>query len=174
MSKITKALALSFALLVPAFAHAQVAGKIAVLDPEAAVLSTDAAQKRLKELAAQADFAKDKKEYERLAKEGQEMQKKLQKDSSIMSAEQKQASSKQLEDKANDIEYLRRKLANRQQEAVQGIMQDMQANFTKVVTDLIKSENIGLLINKRAVMHADASYDITSKVTEGLNKANAQ
>lgn len=176
MFKPTKTLALLFAVLVSAVAHAQsgTQGKIAVLDPEAAVLSTDLAQKRLKALAAQPDFEKDKKEYEHLTKEGEEMQKKLEKDSAIMSAEQKAEGSKKLQDKASDIEYLRRKLAGRQQETMQGIMQDMQAKYTKVVTDLIKSEHIGLLINKRAVMHADAGYDITSRVTEELNKANSQ
>lgn len=164
------------ALLVSAVGHAQpaAAGKVAVLDPEAAVLSTDAAQKRLKALAAQPDFDKDKKDFERMAKEGQDMQKQLQKDSAIMSPEQKEAGRKKLEEKANDIEYLRRKLASRQQEAMQSIMEEMQAKYTKAVTDLIKAENIGLLINKRAVMHADSGYDITSKVTEALNKANSQ
>lgn len=163
-------------LLASATSYAQPAAgsKIAVLDPEAAVLSTDQAQKRLKALAAQPDFDKDKKEFERLAKEGQDMQKQMQKDSAVMSAAQKDEARKKLEGKANDIEYLRRKLAGKQQEAMQGIMEEMQPKYTKAVTDLIKSENIGLLINKRAVMHADNSYDITSKVTEALNKANSQ
>lgn len=176
MFKSTKTVALLFALFLPVFAQAQpsVQGKIAVLDPEAAILSTDDAQKRLKALSAQPEFDKDKKEFERLAKEGQDMQKQLQKDSAIMSPAQKEEAGKKLEGKANDIEYLRRKLAGKQQEAMQGIMEDMQAKYTKAVTDLIKSENIGLLINKRAVMHADNSYDITSKVTEALNKANSQ
>ena len=176
MFKSTKIIALLFAFLASAVVSAQPAtqGKIAVLDPEAAILSTDDAQKRLKAVASQPDFDKDKKEYERLAKEGQDMQKQLQKDSAIMSPAQKEEAAKKLEGKANDIEYLRRKLAGKQQEAMQGIMEEMQAKYTKAVTDLIKSENIGLLVNKRAVMHADNSYDITSKVTEALNKANAQ
>jgi outer membrane protein len=170
-------MALLFMLLVSAVATAQPAasGKIAVLDPEGAILSTDEAQKRLKALAAQPDFDKDKKDFERLAKEGQDMQKQLQKDSAVLSPEQKDAQRKKLEEKANDIEYLRRKLGGRQQEAMQGIVEDMQTKYTKAVSDLIKSENIGLLINKRAaVMHADNSYDITNKVTDALNKANSQ
>ncbi len=174
MFKTVKALALFSVLFASMFAHAQAAGKVAVLDPEAAVLSTDEAQKRLKSLAAQPDFDKDKKEFERLAKDGQDMQKQMQKDAAIMSPAQKDEARKKLEGKANDIEYLRRKLAGKQQEAMQGIMEEMQPKFAKAVTDLIKSENIGLLINKRAVMHADTGYDITSKVTEALNKANGQ
>lgn len=176
MFKTAKTFALLSVLFASVFANAQslAAGKIAVLDPEAAVLSTDEAQKRLKALAAQPDFDKDKKEFERLAKEGQDMQKQMQKDSAIMSPAQKEEARKKLEGKANDIEYLRRKLAGKQQEAMQSIMEEMQAKYTKAVTDLIKAENIGLLVNKRAVMHADAGYDITSKVTEALNKASGQ
>lgn len=176
MVKTAKTFALLTVLFASVFANAQslAAGKIAVLDPEAAVLSTDEAQKRLKALAAQPDFDKDKKEFERLAKEGQDMQKQMQKDSAIMSPAQKEEARKKLEGKANDIEYLRRKLAGKQQEAMQSIMEEMQAKYTKAVTDIIKAENIGLLVNKRAVMHADNSYDITSKVTEALNKAGSQ
>jgi outer membrane protein len=37
---------------------------------------------------------------------------------------------------------------------------------------MIKSENIGLLLDARAVMHVDAGFNITNKVTEQLNKAN--
>ncbi len=173
----TKTVALLFALFVSAVASAQqpvAQGKIAVLDPDAAILSTDEAQKRLKALAAQPEFDKDKKDFERLNKEGQDMQKQLQKDAAIMSPAQKEEAGKKLEGKANDIEYLRRKLAGKQQEAMQSIEEDMQAKYTKIVTDLIKSENIGLLVNKRAVMHADNSYDITTRVTEALNKASSQ
>ncbi len=176
MFKTAKTFALFTVLFASVFANAQslAAGKVAVLDPEAAVLSTDEAQKRLKALAAQPEFDKDKKEFERLAKEGQDMQKQMQKDSAIMSPTQKEEARKKLEGKANDIEYLRRKLAGKQQEAMQSIMEEMQAKYTKAVTDIIKAENIGLLVNKRAVMHADNSYDITSKVTEALNKAGSQ
>lgn len=172
MFKTAKTFALLSVLFASVFANAQsgAAGKIAVLDPEAAVLSTDEAQKRLKALSAQPEFDKDKKEFERLAKEGQDMQKQMQKDSAIMSPAQKEEARKKLEGKANDIEYLRRKLASKQQEAMQSIMEEMQTKYTKAVTDLLKSENIGLLINKRAVMHTDSSFDITSKVTEALNK----
>ena len=100
MFKSSKAVALLFAaLLMPMVAQAQPSAqaKIAVLDPEAAILSTDDAQKRLKALGAQPEFDKDKKEFERLAKEGQDMQKQLQKDSAIMSAAQKEEAGKKLE-----------------------------------------------------------------------------
>lgn len=176
MFRTIQAVALILALSVSAAIQAQplTTGKIAVLNPQAAIMSTEEAQKRIKALNAQPDFDADKKQFEKLKKEYEDMVKQLQKDASVMSAEQKDAQRKKLETKASDIEYLGRKLQGKQQELGQGIMEDMQAKYTKVVTDLIKSENIGLLIDRSAVMHADGSYDITSKVTDGLNKANSQ
>jgi outer membrane protein len=161
------------ALLLPGFASAQaVQGKIAVLDPEMAILSTDEAQKRLKALGTQAEFDADKKQYEKLKKEYEDMVKQLQKDAAVMSADQKAAQSKKLETKGSDIEYIGRKLQGKQQELMQTLMQEMEPKFKKAVTDIIKSDNIGLLLNARTVMHADNSYNITSKVTEALNKSN--
>lgn len=173
MVKTYKTILLMCALLMPAFANAQAAqGKIAVLDPEMAILSTDEAQKRLKALGAQPDFDADKKQFEKLKKEYEDSVKQLQKDAAVMSNDQKEAQRKKLEAKGSDIEYLSRKLQGKQQEAMQGLMQEFEPKFKKAVTDIIKAENIGLLLNARTVMHADTGYNITGKVTEALNKAN--
>ncbi|HET8711019.1 MAG TPA: OmpH family outer membrane protein [Spongiibacteraceae bacterium] len=172
----TKTLALLLALSVSAVVNAQTVtgGKIAVLDTQGAILSTDEAQKRLKALSAQPEFDGDKKQYEKLKKDYEDMVKQLQKDAAVMSAEQKDAQRKKLEAKASDIEYLGRKLQGKQQDVVQTYMQEEEAKFRKAVADIIKSENIGLLLDARTVMHADNSYNITSKVTDALNKANSQ
>lgn len=176
MFKSYKTIALLFALLVSAVATAQPAaqGKIAVLDAQGAILSTDDAQKKLKAFSAQPDFDTDKKQFEKLKKEFDDMVKQFQKDGAVMSNEQKEEQRKKLETKQSDIEYLGRKLQAKQQELVRTIMQDQEAKFKKAVADLIKSENIGLLLDVSTVMHLDNSYNITSKVTDALNKANSQ
>ncbi len=173
MVKTYKTILLMCALLLPGLASAQsVQGKIAVLDPEMAILSTDEAQKRLKAMSTQPEFDTDKKQYEKLKKEYEDMVKQLQKDSAVMSADQKAAQGKKLEAKGTDIDYIGRKLQGKQQELMQTLMREQEAKFKKIVTDIIKSENIGLLLNARQVMHADGTYNITSKVTEALNKSN--
>ena len=172
MVKTYKIILLMCALLLPGAVYAQAPGKVAVLDPEMAILSTDEAQKRLKALGTQPDFDTDKKQFEKLKKEYEDMIKQLQKDSAVMSAEQKEAQRKKLETKGSDIEYISRKLQGKQQEMMQSLMQELEPKFKKAVTDIIKAENIGLLLNARTVMHADTSFNITTKVTEALNKAN--
>ncbi len=176
MFKLTKSIALLVALLASTMAIAQpaVQGKIAVLDAQAAIFSTDDAQKKLKALGTQPDFDADKKQFEKLKKEYQDMVDQLQKDAAVMSNDQKEEQRKKLEAKASDIEYLGRKLQGKQQELMQSLMQEQEAKFKKVVADIIKSENIGLLLDARSAMHVDNSYNITSKVTDALNKANAQ
>lgn len=176
MFNITKVLALLLTLSLAAGAHAQAAisGKIAVLDTQGAVLSTEEAQKKIKALNAQPEFDTDKKQFEKLKKEYDDLVKQLQKDAAVTSADQKEVQRKKLETKASDIEYLGRKLQGKQQEVMQTLMQEQEPKFKKVVADLIKAENIGLLLDARTVMHADTSYNITGKVTDALNKANSQ
>lgn len=174
MVKTCKSILVMLALLTAAVAHAQapLQGKIAVLDQQMAIISTDEAQKRLKALTAQPDFDQSKKELDKLKKEYEDLVKQLQKDMAVMSPEQKETQGKKLEAKRSDIEHIGRKLQASQQEVLQDLMQQMQGKFSKVVSDIIKSDNIGLLLDARVAMHVDNSYNITNKVTEALNKAN--
>ena len=169
MLKLRQSALILFALLLPSLAMAQ--GKIAILDVQAAILNTDAAQKQFKDLRAQPAYDANIKELEKLKKEYEDLVKQVQKDLAVMSAEQKDAQRKKIEDKRGDIEHIARKLQASEQELAQQVMQQMGPKLQGVVTDLIKSEGIGLLLDRKAVMHADLSYNITAKVTEQLNKA---
>lgn len=48
--------------------------------------------------------------------------------------------------------------------------QELSPRVQEVLRDLIKSEGIGLLLQRSAVIHADAGYSITAKVTDLLNQ----
>ena len=50
----------------------------------------------------------------------------------------------------------------------------MGPKVQEVLRDLIKSEDIGLLLQRGAVIHADAGYSITAKVTDKLNQVAAK
>ena len=43
-----------------------------------------------------------------------------------------------------------------------------------MLREIITSEGIGLLLQRGAVIHADASYSITAKVTDKLNQMAAK
>jgi outer membrane protein len=147
-------------------------GKIAVFDMQTAIMRTDMAQKRFKALEAQPDFDNGKKALDKLKKEYDDMLKQLQKDLAVLSPEQKEAQGKKLEGKRSDIEHTGRKLQAAQQEVLQKVMQEVDPKFKKVMDDLIKSENISLLLDARSTLYFDSAFDITGKVTEQLNKGN--
>lgn len=164
-----KYLAVVMALVISAGALAE--GKVAVLDVDRAILQTQEATKRFKALQDQADFKADRAEFEKLKKLQEDLVKQYQKDLAVMSNDQKEAQHKKIASAQADLEHVGRKLQAAEQEVAQALAQEMAPKLQAVVADIIKSEGIGLLINSKAVMHADTSFNVTAKVTEKLNQA---
>ncbi len=172
MSKLFK---LTFAVLVlalPTLGWAQ--GKIAVVDLQEAILQTDLAQKRLQEIRSQDDFKADKAEFERLKKELDELVKKFQKDAAVMSQEQQSAARQKLASKQADLEHVVGKVQQTEQAAAQALLQEMGPKVQEVLREIITADGIGLLLQRGAVIHAEASYSITAKVTDKLNQMAAK
>ncbi len=163
---------LLFCVMLSVFAMgAQAQGKIAVLDIQSAILNTDVAQERLKALRNEPDFKDNRKELESLKKEHDKMVEKLKKDIAVLSAEQKQAKSQRISEKRADIEHVARKLQAAEQQLVQEVVQELAPKMQEVVGELIKNEQIGLLLDRKATLHVDNAFNITAKVTDKLNKA---
>lgn len=160
------------ALSLPALGWAQ--GKIAVVNLQEAILQTDLAQKRLGEVRSQSDYKSDKKEFDKLKDEFDKLVKDFQKDAAVMSQEQQLAARKKLASKQADLEHVTGKLQQAEQAAGQALLQEMSPRVQEVLRDLIKSEGIGLLLQRSAVIHADAGYSITAKVTDQLNQKKSK
>ncbi len=172
MSKLLKILAASLIFSLPAMAMAQ--GKIAVVNLQEAILQTDAAQKRLQEVYNQPDFKADKAEFDKLKKELDDLVKSYQKDAAVMSQEQQSTMRQKLQSKQSDLEHVAGKLKQAEQTAGQALLQEMSPKVQEVLRDLISTEGIGLLVRQEAVIHADAGYNITAKVTDKLNQLSAK
>lgn len=167
MLKTKQSLAIVFLLALSGFALA--AEKIAVVDVQRAIIDTEMAKERLASLREEADFKGNMDEVEAIKKEGQALVEKLQKDGPVMSSEQQAALQKKIQEKQADLEHIARKLQAKEQEVLQEIMVQRQEQTKKVISELIKSEGIGLLLDKRAAIHAEPGFDITAKVTSKLN-----
>jgi outer membrane protein len=50
----------------------------------------------------------------------------------------------------------------------------MAPKVQEVLREIIAAEGIGLLLQRASVIHADAGYSITAKVTDKLNQAAAK
>lgn len=168
MSKLMKNLVAVIALSLPAIAMAQ--GKIAVVSLQEAILQTDVAQKRLEDVYNQEDFKSDKEEFDKLKKELDELVQEFQKDAAVMSQEQQASMRQRLASKQSDLEHVAGKLKQAESAAGQALLQEMSPRVQEVLRDLIASEGVGLLLRQEAVIHADAGYNLTAKVTDKLNQ----
>lgn len=155
-------------LMVSSLASAQ--GRIAVVDLQAAILQTDYAQERLAEFENNEDFAADKQEFERLRSELDELVANFQRDEAAMSDDQKVSAQQKLRSKQSDIEYVAKKLRAMQQQNAQRVFQELAPKAREVLSEIIATEQIGLLLQQQTVIHADLSYSITAKVTDKLNQ----
>ncbi|MEQ9464839.1 MAG: OmpH family outer membrane protein [Haliea sp.] len=160
---------MSAALLLPAIGWAQ--GKIAVVNLEQAILQTDHAQKRLTAERSSDAYKSDKAEFDRLKDELDKMVQEFQKDAAVMSQDQQLAARRRLSSKQADLEHVAGKLQQAEQEVGQLLLQEMSAKVQEVLQELITTEGIGLLLQRGSVIHADAGYSITAKVTDKLNQA---
>lgn len=168
MKRLMNLTAIMAALLISTSAFA--AGKIAVLNVQQAVVNTKVAQERLKDLQKEPSFKQNRDELEALGKSYQATVEQLQKDAAVMSAEQKQAERKKLQEKYADMEHVKRKLQTAEQEFLQGLMQELGPKLKQAVDELIEEDGIGMIINQQATMYVDSGYSITAKVTDKLNK----
>ncbi len=172
MSKLLKITLAAVALSLPMLGWAQ--GKIAVVNLQEAILQSDEAQRRLTAVREQEDYKSDKSEFDRLKDEFDELVQGFQKDAAVMSQEQQVAARKKLASKQADLEHVAGKLQQAEQAAGQTLLQEMSPKVQEVLRELIATEGIGLLLQNSSVIHADAGYSITAKVTDKLNQLPAQ
>ena len=169
MSRLMKVAVAVLGLSLSTFAWPE-SGKIAVVDVQGAILATDIAQKRMAEVRGVKDYKADKAEYDRLKTEFEELLQKFQKDSAVMSAEQQAAARTKLASKQADLEHVTGKLQQTEQVAGQALLQEMAPKVQEVLREIISEEEIGILMQRNAIIHADPSYSISAKVTDKLNQ----
>ncbi|HEY6131917.1 MAG TPA: OmpH family outer membrane protein [Halioglobus sp.] len=172
MSRLLKVALAILAFSVPTLGWTE--GKIAVVDVQGAILQTDVAQKRLGEIRSQDEYKKNKAEYDRLKTEGEALLKTFQKDAAVMSQDQKANAQKKLSSMQDDLEHVTSKLQQAEQTAGQALLQEMAPKVQDVLREIIEKDGIGLLLQRNAVVHAEASYSITAQVTDKLNQLNAK
>ena len=54
------------------------------------------------------------------------------------------------------------------------LLQEMAPKVQEVLREIIAAEGIGLLLQRSSVIHADAGYSVTAKVTDKLNQSAAE
>lgn len=147
-------------------------GKIAVVNPQRAILTTDEGEKRVKALERRKDYVALREQLEDWQDEGADIERKLRKDGSTMKESKRRNLQRRISILRVDVEHQARKLQAMQNELLESLNQEMGPSLKEVLDSLIKSEGIGLLLfeNPEVVRYADSNYDLTAKVAERLNK----
>lgn len=163
MSVILLALAM---LLGYGVAHAS-ATKVAVLDREAAVLSTKAAKSAQDRLFAELKPQRDKVEKLRIDLDA--INNKLTKEASTLPEASKRSLREQGEAKAKEFSTLMKQVQDRSQQEQQALLKNLLPNLEKILEAMRKSGEFDLLIDRRSVVYAGPDIDITAKVVQRLD-----
>ncbi len=150
--------------------QAYAAGKIAVVDRQKAILDTVEAKNRLRKLRESADFVANLKERDVAISKVKELYAKAQKEGPTMSKDEQTSLALKIQEKEADVKHAATKLQSYEQQLARGILLEHNEKMMAVINDIIKEEEVGLLLGEEGVLYANAEYSITAKVTEKLNE----
>ena len=142
--------------------------RIAVLDFQRALMESTQVQAEFKK--AEQQLSGEQSRARQLAEEARSLQERLQRDGSIMSEDERRKVSQQVEQKAQEYQFIASRLQKQQQEIQQEIIERHRPSLEQAVNDLIKEHKIDLLLDRQAVSFARPQFDLTSAVAEKLNK----
>lgn len=155
-------------LAVPALA-AEKAEKIAVVDIQRVIFTSDVAKARQKQLQANSEFVSLQAKYDSIAADVKAVQKKIEAERDTMTQEQATENQKKMEYLRADYDLVERKLRAEVQQLQGKIMEELQPKVQAALKELVDAEGITLLLQREAVIVADPSLDVTSKLLERLN-----
>jgi len=148
-------------------------GKIAVLNINAAIQNTDIAQKRIRELRETADYTELRARLDSIDDQLQKMSEDAEKNGVTWDQAKQVEFSKKRDYALADRKLIIEKLQAEDRVLSQKIMQELGEKAQTALQQLIEADGIGLVLNAnpQSIIHVDASYDITAKLTDRINKA---
>jgi outer membrane protein len=150
------------------FALAADVAKIGVIDFQK-ILETSAAGK-----AIQAELkSKNEMMAADLQKKGTEIEnisKRLERESMVMSKEMREEKEREQRIKVNDFKSLQKKYRAELQKLQVELMQKLQTDLNAVTAEIGKKEGYLLIMDKRGVVYAPTSVDLTDKIIQRLNE----
>jgi outer membrane protein len=119
---------------------------------------------------------KDKMEVQLKSKgaEIEELGRRLERESMVMSKEMRDEKEREHRIKINDFKTLQKKFRGQLQSTERQLMNQLKKDIDKIVTQIGKSEGYLLIVNKIGVIYSPSSIDITDKLIQKLNAATAK
>ncbi len=157
---------LSLWLLVSGLALAET--KIAVVDLRAALFSSNAAKQFGDELRK--DFADEESKLKALGDDAKALQERLQKDAAIMVAAERDRLAAELEDKAQEFNYLKQRYQSSVSKREENFLKRSKPDLDAALEQLIKDGGYDVVLHANTVIFASPALDITPKLIDALNK----
>ena len=145
-------------------------GKIAVVNPQGAMLGTAYAAAKIEKFQKSSDFVTTKAKLDGIIAEINALQTSFKKDGQTWSQEKKEESERKVQSLNQDYQFNLKKIQEAQQAVAQQVMQEIGGKAEAAIKQIVESEKIGLLLSKEAAIFATADYDITAKVVDAINK----
>lgn len=149
---------------------AEGATKVVVLDLRAAIMMSDAAKEKMKALESQKEYAEVQKKAESLRQQLLKKQEELQKEGATWNADKRNNHLKDMDFMRKDFELAAQKLRAEQERVMRELMQEMESRVKQVLEQIIKEQQIGMVVDKNATLFSERSMDITEQVVAQLNK----
>jgi len=167
--KIAKILAATLVLTTSSFAFA---GKVVVFDAQTAILQTNKAKARMESLQKEADYASLVAQAEGLKSELETLSKTAESKGLTWSQEQLAEHRKNVQSVQEDFQFVVQKIQKENDDLVKGLLAEGQQDIPAVLEQLVKAEDIEIILRKEATYVALPAADITAKVIAELNKAD--
>ncbi|HEY4713365.1 MAG TPA: OmpH family outer membrane protein [Aquirhabdus sp.] len=145
------------------------ANNVAVADSQAAVLASNAAKQTISGLNTSLKSQRDR--LEQLRKDITGIQERFQKDGAVMSDKDKQALQAQAQSKLNDYNGTAEGVQRRIEEAQTTMLKTLMPKLEAIIEDLRKEGNYDIIVEKKYVIFAVPTSDLTKKITDRLNAA---
>jgi len=145
------------------------ANNVAVADSQAAVLASNAAKQTIDGLNT--SLKSQRERLEQLRKDITGIQERFQKDGSVMSDKDKQALQAQAQSKLNDYNGTAEGVQRRIEEAQTAMLKTLMPKLEAIIDDLRKEGNYDVIVEKKYVIWASPTADLTKKITDRLNAA---
>ena len=171
--KIAKAMSL-WAMLgtlafMPVASFADTANKIAVVDAKVAIFGSKTAQTYLKTFEESADFQSLKAKYESASADFQTMAQEAETQRLTWSAEQLAEHQKKMSYVKADAELAIQKISAEQKQLEQRILQNLAPLVEQSIQEIVKEQEITLLLRAESVLLASPETSITQQVAERID-----
>lgn len=145
------------------------AEKIAVVDIQRVIFTSEVAKARQQQAKTKPEFVELQAKYDSIAADVKALQQKIEAERDTMSREQATENQKKMEYLRADYELVSRKLQAEVQQLQGQLLEELQPKVQAALKELVDAEGVTLLLQRDAVIFAAPTLDLTGKLLERLN-----